>query len=471
LVGRADFDELSRVASLPFRKRFDMTRRRPARIKCFASLRARGRPTIAFFLAAWPAISLLIIAFGIAAPTRVLAEPGYVSLKDALAASETIAIARVVDLPPHHPHFGEGRPTKATIDLVRVLKGNLKPGKQEVRLEDYPRGANGEFVVFLDKNRVWKFTARSRLPGGNIESNVLTMLGCDDDDDGWFVEPSLITLQQIKTYLKDGSLRYSIEGPIWFPQRLNPTWKASAICLKLTYDAIKKEAHVAGLPKVTGFRSKPTVSIDHHRCVSVEYSSDSDRSLKLLGHVDSLEQKAGSMLARFVVDAPDALSAEALQKYLADEQLGRMYYKLRLHCARSQKYPKLTDLLVTLDEHPGEIATIAGWDGGSLFGDQIRPPGPFSLTPNVVGGGEKPVANDSVFRILAHFRSNQNVMLTFDIGKPPDLLRFTSKNVLISHIFSTPTRGTIELHDGKRWHRITTFTAELEPVQFGLSAN
>ena len=56
-----------------------------------------------------------------------------------------------------------------------------------------------------------------------------------------FVTPGLITLAQLKTYLKDGSLRYSIEGPLWFPQRLNPAWKPSEIRIKLIYDAVTKK--------------------------------------------------------------------------------------------------------------------------------------------------------------------------------------------------------------------------------------
>jgi hypothetical protein len=79
-----------------------MTQRSPARNEGSVNSPARQRRS-----AALVAFSLLVAAFGIAAPSPAYAEPGYVSLRDALAASETIAIARVVVL-PRHAHFGDG---------------------------------------------------------------------------------------------------------------------------------------------------------------------------------------------------------------------------------------------------------------------------------------------------------------------------------------------------------------------------
>jgi hypothetical protein len=299
------------------------------------------------------------------------------------------------------------------------------------------------------------------------------MLGCDDDDDGWFVDPGVITLEQIKTYLKDGSLRYSIEGPIWFPQRLNPTWKASGIRIKLTYDALKKEARVTGLPNFAGFPSEPTVSIEYHRRVSLDYSKYTDRPLQLLGRVDSLDPKSGSMLARFAVTDPVALNAETLQKYLADPRLGHCYYKLRLHCARSQRYPKLKDLVLTIDPS-AFYETLEGWDGSSLkviatayggphFQDGVSNP----KLPAVIG---KAFAADWVLRMLVQTNADQYLMLGFDIGPAPkasDIFEGIFKNRLLYSVYSAPTRGTLELYDGKAWHRVTTFTVEPEPVQFG----
>jgi hypothetical protein len=452
-----------------------MTQRPLARNEGSVIFPARRRQTAARFTAALSALSLLLALFGIAAPSAAYAKPMSTSFQDAIAASETIAIVRLVELPPEVDRNVSLRP-KATLDVVQVLKGKLKLGKQQVGFEDYPSGAPGEFIAFLDTNRVWRFTARP-LPGKKVDSDVLEMEGFYDTN-RHFVFPGLVTLEQLKTYLKDGTLRYSIEGPIWFPQRHNPAWKASGIRIKLTYDVFKKQVRVTGLPKLAGFPAEPTIWIEYdgrERLVNLDYSRRSDRPLEFLGWVESLDPKSGSLLARFVVKAPNALDADTLQKYLADPQLGHCYYKFRLHCARSQQYPKLSDLLLTLDRDDGPFNTLEGWDGSLLeiIGSMYAGPGFYQgLLPQQVPAvvGEAFAAQDCVLRMLVRTKTNQYLMLAFDIGKPregPDIFHWTFKNELLYDAYSAPVRGTLLSHDGKTWHRVTTFTVDLDPVAFG----
>jgi hypothetical protein len=253
-----------------------MPQPRPVQNDGSSNSQVRERRTLAHF----GAFSGLIIAFGIAASSPVYAKPISTSFQDAIAASETIAIVRLVELPPWADRNAPLRP-KATLDVLQVLKGNLQLGKQQVGFEAYPRGAPGEFIAFLDKNRVWQFTARPS-PGKKVESDVLGMEGFYDTN-MHFVLPGLITLKQLKTYLKDETLLYSIEGPIWFPQRLNPAWKASGIQIKLTYDAVKKQARLTGLPKLAGFPAEPTVRVGYlgrTKWVYLDYSRLANRPLQ-----------------------------------------------------------------------------------------------------------------------------------------------------------------------------------------------
>jgi hypothetical protein len=446
----------------------------PVRNRVFASSPTRQRRPIAVFTGALPAISLLVIALGIAAPSPACAEADYVPLLVALADSETIAIARVVEL-PRGVSFREGHPPiKATLDVLRILKGNLKLGKQEVRLEDDPLVKPvGEIIVFFDKNRVWKFTA-APWPHRRIESDVLSIWGCLVDDPT-YVFPGVITFEQLKTYLKDGTLCYSIEGAIWFPQRLNPSWKASAIRLKLTYDVINKQVHVTGLPKGVGIPSEPKIAtiwedgrvpleISADGQIPLEYSDNFDRPLKLQGRIETLDPKSGSMLARFQVAEPSVLDAETLQKYLGDARLGHCYHKLRLRCTAHQQYPKLKDPVLTIDPS-FSFKTLEGWDGGSLkviataYGGQ-----PFHKdwdSPEIPADIRNAFAVDWVMRLLVPTNANQYLLLGVDNAQ------FLKQNLLHS-IYSAPTRGAVEFYDGKAWHRVTTFTAELEPAKFAV---
>jgi hypothetical protein len=66
--------------------------------------------------------------------------------------------------------------------------------------------------------------------------------------------------------------------------------------------------------------------------------------------------------------------------------------------------------------------------------------------------------------------SNQHLILAFDVGKPPKgpvIPQITPENALLYHACSAPTRGAVQLCDGKTWHTVTTFTVNLDPVAFG----
>ncbi|HEX4073339.1 MAG TPA: hypothetical protein VHX68_19315 [Planctomycetaceae bacterium] len=91
--------------------------------------------------------------------SRAWAKIQVTAFKDAVAQSESIAIAKFVEFPKGYRARGKNRPPQATLEVLRVLKGSLRVGKQEVNFEDVPRRAPGEFVAFLDKDRAWRFIA------------------------------------------------------------------------------------------------------------------------------------------------------------------------------------------------------------------------------------------------------------------------------------------------------------------------
>src|SRR5580704_597271 len=149
---------------------FDMTQRPPTRNELFASSRAR-HPAAAFFTAPATAILLAIPALAIVAASPAYAKSGSISFKDAIDFSETIAIVKLVELPKENAFAGPLPSKKATLDVLQVLKGTLKLGKQQVGFADYPGRTPGEFIVFLDKDRVWRFAAKP-LTGGKAASDL-----------------------------------------------------------------------------------------------------------------------------------------------------------------------------------------------------------------------------------------------------------------------------------------------------------
>jgi hypothetical protein len=450
-----------------------MTQHPPTRNEPCASSRAR-HPAAAFFTAPSTAILLAIPALAIVTTSSAYEKSASISFKDAIAFSETIAIVRLVEVPEPIARAGPLPPKKATLDVLQVLKGHLKLGKQQVEFAAYPGRRPGEFIAFLDKNRVWTLTARP-LTGRKVASDVLG-IEMFAHFDQFVIIPGLITLQQLKTYLKDGTLHYSLEGPLCFPQRGNPAWKASGIRIALTYDAVKERAHVTGLPTLAGLPAEPEVCIEYdapESLVHLNYSRGPDRPLELQGLVESLDPKSGAMLARFVVNGPMVLDAGTLQKYLADPRLGRCYYKCRLHCAANKQYPKLKDLVLTLKQGIGPIGTLDGWDGGSLKIESTT-----FCCPNcrVWSNGyvpdpiEKTSADDWFLRMSLPPNANQHLILAFDVGKRPkgpEIAHFTGENAVVYHACSAPTRGAVQLFDGKTWQIVTTFTVDLDPLAFG----
>ena len=419
----------------------------------------------------WPIFLTLVLCFsGTAASAKIMGT----SFKDAVAKSESIAIVKLVDLPEIHRARGKTRPTKAKLNVRHVLKGGLREGIQEVAFEDFPRQVPGEFVAFLDKNRVWRFSAVP-LAGEKVDSAVLSISGFYDFD-AHLVTPGLITLAQLKRYLKDGTLHYSFSGPLWFPQHGNKSWKPGSLRINGTYDAVNNTAHVTGLGKLAGFPVEPIVFIDSSRgngaLIHLVYSRRGDRPLEITGTVEGLDVKTGTINARFAVVAPDVLTQARLEKYLADSRLGHCYYSFRLRCAATKEYPQLRDLSLTLEKESGTVGYLEGWGRESLEIGATSFHGPMQFTQSVSGKVPAPVddAPDWVLRMQIPTRTGQELVLDFEIGQPSDdkdIFRWTFQSKLLYRVYSGPLRGTLHLFDGKTLRTITTFSVELGSANFG----
>jgi hypothetical protein len=374
-------------------------------------------------------------------------------LRDAVAQSETIAIVKDVGLP------GEGSPRKARLYVLRVLKGHLQTGEQEVNFAEYeyPDGPRGEFVAFLDKERRWKYTAAPVL-GRNVDSDLLLLYGFAHRN---VISPGFFSLAQLRTYLKTGRLVYSFSGPVWFPQHGKFPWAPSGLRIEGTYDAIRNSGHVTGHGQLAGFPAEPSIDMTTRLeipMLRLTYSDRGDRPLEIGGVVEGLDQKTGALIARFAVGAPDVLTEATFRKYLADPRLGRCTYKFRLHCLATKDFPK-RDLLLNLDgDSPGPLE---GWGSGPLEIDNAG-----------VEDSESPAG----WRVVFKAREGRTVVLDFDVAEPTDgendhwwrlVGRWSLQSGLLYRRNSAPVHGTLWLNDGKGLRKITSFSADVEPVTFG----
>jgi hypothetical protein len=405
---------------------------------------------------------------------RAWAKTQVISFKDALAQSESIAIVKFVEFPKANPARGKNRPSQVKLEVLRVLKGSLRVGEQDVNFEDVPRREPGEFVAFLDRGRAWRFVAVP-LAGDKVNSEVLLISGCYEFG-AEYVTPGLITLAQLMGYLKEGTLHYSFGGPIWFPQNGKKSWKPSSLRINGTYDAVNNSARVTGLGKLAGFPVEPIVSVDYRGDkggqVHLVYSRRGDRPLEITGLVEGLDVKTGAINARFAVVAPDVLTQARLEKYLADSRLGHCYYSFRLRCAATKEYPQLRDLSLTLEKESGTIGYLEGWGRESLEIGASSFHGPMQSTVSVGGKVPAPVDNapDWVLRMQIPARTGQELVLDFEIGKPSDnkdIVRWMFQSELLYRVYSGSLRGTLHLFDGKKLRTVTTFSVEIASVEFG----
>jgi hypothetical protein len=411
-------------------------------------------------------------------PQQVRAEPRHTYFKDAIAHSETIAVVTLLDLPSSTSVFAKINPKKvATLNVMRVLKGRVQAGKLDVRFEDYPDRPGGEFVAFIDKAGVWRFTA-DPINSRKVDSDVLTIHGFNDWN-AHFVTPGFLTLKQLSAYLKDGSLVYSFRGPIWFPQEGKPSWKPSALVIGGTYDAVRDSARVTGLNKLAGIPPRLTIfaGSDHRgeAHFTLEYSgSGMPRRLELLGKVEGVDKATDDFIVRFAVTSINALTQKSLEEYLADGRRGHLYYAFRLNCTPIKGESKRRDLVLTLEKESGTIGDLEGWDdtpleivatsynGPSLRSEQLlrEPPRPISSLS----------ADDWVLRMVVPTHSNDILVLAFDLGKPPegkDTLRWRFQPELLYRLYNAPVRGRLQIDDGKSLRTIATFSVTLEAVKFG----
>jgi hypothetical protein len=377
------------------------------------------------------------------------AKPRSTELTDAVAQSETIAIVKLVELP------GAGSPPKPRLNVLRVLKGHLQTGEQEVNFAEYeyPGGPRCEFVAFLDKERKWRFTA-APLHGKNVDSDLLVVYGFAYEDAHW-VWPGYLSLAQLTAYLKTGKLVYSFSGPVWFPQHGKIPWAPSSMRIEGTYDAVKKSAHVTGLGKLAGFPAEPSVELSSRDRPSLrlKYSDRGNRPLEIAGRVQGLDQRTGALIARFAVAAPDVLTLATLRKYLDDPRLGSCIYKFRVHCLATKDFPK-RDLL--LNSNGPIMESLQGWGASPL---------------EFESAGNEVAESPDDWRVVFVASKGQAVVLDFNTPKPTNdkdaRWEFLVGSQLPYLFDSASVHGTLWLKDGKTPRKITSFSVDVDPVTFG----
>jgi hypothetical protein len=423
---------------------------------------------------------LLPLAAVLAKPATSCAEPKFATFEQVIERSTTIVIAKFTgDVPDENKRT-------VKVAVVQALKGKLQAGVQHFQFHDRPRlGEQGqEFIAFLDKDQVWTFIAAPLNPKDKLAESLLCVEGFYDFN-AYLITPGLITLDQLKTYLWDGSLVYRFRGEIYFPERGKTEWKPRSLAIAGTYDAVKAKATIQGLPNLKGFPEHPEISIQgrhYEHAFDICYARTSYRPLNLVGSVEGLNNKTGEMLVQFAVSAPELLTQGALEEYLADASLGPCYYTFRLACEPVKDGKVQKTLLLTMGKW-----TVGRWDSVHLQGYEKTPLSVYKTSYNgpsrsfrsiraAVPPDKYPKSvddehneQDCVLRMTVRTDSGEFLTLAFQIGeatKEEPTFSWILKNELLYAVYARDIKGTMTLHDGKTARTTATFAATLDSVGF-----
>jgi len=414
-------------------------------------------------------------------PETAWAEPKSATFEEMIENSVTIVVARFLgEQPDKQKHTIQ-------VETTQVLKGDLKPGKHRFSFEDspYPIGAKGdEFVAFLDKHRVWRFMAFPLKGENKVGQGVLQVSGFYDRN-AYLIAPGLVTLDQLKTYLKEGSLVYRFRGNVYFPQPRKVNWKPSSLVVSGTYDVINKKVNVKGLPNLEAFPAQPDVHIHcfwHDSNLDLSYERNLYRPLELIGKVWGIDNKTGEMKVRFAVSSPTVLTQKAFEDYLADSSKGSCYCKFKLTCVptNDSEIPKVVFLtmgkwtdgffdstqLEGLGKLPLHVFKSLYFGPTSDFGSFGSGLESKSLPQTMSGEYSK---RDGVFRMSVKTDAGDYLTLGFELGqlKQDDYgLFWASKHEWLYALYRNQIKGTITLHNGKTARTVATFTTTLDSVGF-----
>ena len=389
-------------------------------------------------LAAWAALVFHLLA------QQAWAKSKHIDFEKMVAGCEAIAVARFAGELVVGEEYGVG---SADLELTRIIKGSVEPGRRKVGFGDAPSvdPNTREFVAFFGEGMSWEFVAVP-IVGNRLADGVLRVYGFYNKN-AYSVNPGLVTLAQIEGFVRDRTLAYTFRGPLYFPQRGRAAWRASDLEIEVSYDALKNRAEVRGLPELQGFPDRPEVYVSGHRDeyeVHVTYSRNMDRPLEIVGRVQGAGE-GGVMAAKFFVKAPDLPTRAAFEGYVADRREGHSYYTVRITCAPrgSQREPRV--LTLTMGEERGRMSEIAGLTETPLRLDGFG------------GGGPRMTAT-------AKLPDGRELGLQFDLPAQkagPDVFRWTFQEWLLYDLLVADISGKVLL-DGKE---ITTFVASLGEVR------
>jgi hypothetical protein len=436
----------------------------------FPALARLARLGLAFVSGPFTVRFALTAAFFGLLPNLVDAEPMSIGFRRMVDRCDVIAISRFCNDTPINRESHS-----VDLEFIRILKGEVKPGRHRVSFTDMPGVGAGtpEFVAFFRKGLCWRFAARPVGDGEKLKDSVLQVYGFYDWN-AYFVSPGLVTLDQIETFVRDRTLTYTFRGPLYFPKRGQTPWEPSNLKIEVVHDAVNGEVTVKGLPQSKGFPVHPEILIGDLRGdprISLTYAG----SFRLGGEVFALDRQTGALQTRFFVTEPDAITRETLEAFLADPQKGHSFFRCKLVCHVTGDENERT-LTLSLNDNPSNsMGRLEGWTDHPLEVDRLEYIGPAgqsitlhgNLPPALSAIVHQP-SKEWVYRVFFARGEDRYLIFRFTMGPRPkgerEFGRWDTTGALLYSLLAGDVKGEVLEYAEGAMKNVASCTASLDGV-------
>jgi hypothetical protein len=224
------------------------------------------------------------------------------------------------------------------IQVETVLKG--KTGEKIIsvgRATGSPDVAKGKrFIAFINETNGWEWVGTA----DSLETDIISMFGFYDFD-GYLVNPSGITLVQLKQFITEKKFDGFMEGNLEFfnYQTAKKTKTGISFAVNYTYFSNEKIVEKVSWKNLDlhDFKSKPKTGIFGGGC-RIEFEENMVRPLSFAGFIDSVHSDGKSFHARFMVAEPRDLDYDSFYSYLAHPEYGLPGFELEFALSDSTKY-------------------------------------------------------------------------------------------------------------------------------------
>jgi hypothetical protein len=231
------------------------------------------------------------------------------------------------------------------INITTILKGKGVTGTYTVkRAKGSPNvPLNSPFIAFINRENEFEWCGLPIAENqAELSDNSVLSLAGFYDFNAYLVSPSVITLGQLKQYIKEKKYSNRISGNLYCfsnsTKKLESTPVNFIVNYTYTKDGIKSSTTVSGI-SWKGFPAKPELSVSAwDNEISLEFETNGYRAFVVDGVLLPVPDSNGTIQARFWVTDPDELSFDELKEYLTNEIHGFPSYELEITTDKNETY-------------------------------------------------------------------------------------------------------------------------------------